>query len=65
MPASATAHPPIQPTHGPKALAPQVKVVPQSGTARLSSRYANAVNSMGMNATRIAAAVYSPTSRTT
>jgi len=38
MPATATPQPPIQPTHGPKALVPQVKVVPQSGTALLSSR---------------------------
>jgi hypothetical protein len=29
--------PPIQPTHGPKARAAQVNVVPQSGSGRLSS----------------------------
>ena len=29
--------PPIQPTHGPKVRVPQVKVVPQSGSALLSS----------------------------
>ena len=38
MPATATPQPPIQPTRGPNALVAQVKVVPQSGTARLSSR---------------------------
>ena len=30
-------HPPSQPTHGPKVRVPQVKVVPQSGSALLSS----------------------------
>ena len=35
---TATPQPPIQPIQGPKALVPQVKVVPQSGMARFSSR---------------------------
>ena len=38
IPATATPQPPIHPVRGPKAFAAQVKVVPQSGTARLSSR---------------------------
>ena len=38
MPATATPQPPIQPTQGPKAFVPHVNVVPQSGTALLSSR---------------------------
>lgn len=35
---TARPHPPIHPIHGPKALVPQVKVVPQSGVSRESSR---------------------------
>ena len=38
MPATATPQPPIQPTQGPNAFVAHVKVVPQSGTARFSSR---------------------------
>ncbi len=38
MPATATPQPPIHPTRGPNALVAQVNVVPQSGTARFSSR---------------------------
>ena len=51
MPATATPHPPSHPTQGPNAFVAQVKVVPQSGTALLSSRYANAMKSIGTNAT--------------
>ncbi len=36
MVAASSPQPPIQPSHGPKALEPQVKVVPESGMARLS-----------------------------
>ena len=35
---TARPHPPIHPIHGPNALVPQVKVVPQSGVSRESSR---------------------------
>src|ERR1700709_1025375 len=42
--------PPIQPVFGPNARAAQVKVVPQSGSALLSSWYATAMRYMGMNA---------------
>ena len=38
MPATASAQPENQPVRGPKALAAQVKTVPQSGSALLSSR---------------------------
>ena len=65
MPATATPHPPSQPTHGPNALVPHVKVVPQSGTALLSSRYAKAMNSIGTNATTNAIGAWAPTASTT
>jgi hypothetical protein len=38
MVAASRPQPPIQPSHGPKALETQVKVVPESGIARLSCR---------------------------
>ena len=65
IPETATPQPPIQPTHGPSALAPQVNVVPQSGAALFSSRYAKAMNSIGMNARRNIAGDFSPTASTT
>src|SRR6478735_12096907 len=65
MPATATPHPPIQPTHGPKALVPHVNVVPQSGTSLFSSRYAYAMNSIGMKAMTNAIGACAPTARTT
>ncbi len=37
--AATMAHPPSQPVLGPKARTPQVKVVPQSGSALFSSLY--------------------------
>ena len=40
MPARATPQPPSQPAQGPKARRAQMKVVPQSGMALLSSRKA-------------------------
>lgn len=65
MPATATPQPPIQPTQGPKAFAPQVKVVPQSGTALLSSRYAKAISSIGTKAMMKAIGAWAPTASTT
>ena len=65
MPAIATPQPPSHPTHGPKAFVAQVKVVPQSGTARLSSRYANAMKSIGTKATMNAIGACAPTAMTT
>ncbi len=65
MPATATPQPPSQPTHGPNALVAQVNVVPQSGTARFSSRYANAMKNIGMNARMNAIGVWKPTTATT
>ena len=65
IPATATPHPPIQPTHGPNALVPHVKVVPQSGTSLFNSRYAKAMNSIGMKAMMKAMGAEAPTARTT
>ena len=62
---TARPQPPIQPIHGPNALVPQVKVVPQSGVSRANSRYANATNSIGMNASTNIDGDLSPTARTT
>ena len=41
----------IQPTQGPKARVAQVKVVPESGMARLRAMYPRATRYMGMNPT--------------
>src|SRR6187399_874340 len=65
IPATATPQPPSQPTHGPNAFVPQVNVVPQSGISLLSSRYANAMNSIGMNARMKTTGACAPTARTT
>jgi hypothetical protein len=65
MPATATPQPPSHPTHGPKAFADQVKVVPQSGTARFSSRYAKAMKNMGTNARMNAIGVWNATAAIT
>src|SRR5690349_6097968 len=65
VPATATPQPPSHPTHGPNAFVAQVKVVPQSGISRLSSRYANAISSIGTNAITKAMGACSPTASTT
>ena len=65
VPATATPQPPSQPTHGPNALVAHVNVVPQSGTSLLSSRYANAMSSIGTNAMMKAIGACSPTVSTT
>lgn len=65
IPETASPQPPIQPTHGPRALAPHVNVVPQSGITEFSSRYAMAVSSIGTNAMRNMAGDFSPTASTT
>ena len=52
MVAASRPHPPIHPTHGPKALEDQVNVVPESGMALFSCRYPTATRSIGMNPTR-------------
>ena len=65
MPATATPQPPIHPTQGPNAFVPHVNVVPQSGISLLSSRYANAMNSIGTNAMTNAMGACAPTARTT
>ena len=52
--------PPIQPTQGPNARAAQVNVVPQSGSALLSSAYATAMKYIGMNAMRMIAGALTP-----
>jgi hypothetical protein len=57
--------PPIQPVRGPKALAAQVKVMPQSGSARFSSRNANAMHSIGRNDTTSVPGLCTPTMATT
>ena len=62
---TATAQPPIQPTIGPNAFVPHTNVVPQSGISRLSSWYARAANTMGMQAAMNATGACSPTSRIT
>lgn len=54
--------PHIQPTRGPNALTVQVKEVPQSGMALLSSRYAKATSSIGRKPARKTAGICRPTS---
>ena len=65
IPATATPQPPSHPTQGPNAFVPQVNVVPQSGTALFSSRYAKAMKSIGTNAMTNAIGACAPTARTT
>src|SRR3712207_6244378 len=48
--AATITQPVIQPVCGPKARATQVKLVPQSGSASFSARYASEMNSIGTNA---------------
>ncbi len=62
--AATNPQPAIQPTHGPKARAAQVKEVPESGISRFSSRYPKATRSIGMNPTRMIAGTCTPTSDT-
>jgi hypothetical protein len=57
--------PPANPVFGPKALAPQVNVVPQSGSALFISLYPIEQNSMGMNASTATAGAWKPTRTTT
>ena len=65
VPATATPQPPSHPTHGPKAFVAHVNVVPQSGTSLFSSRYANAMSSIGTKAMMKAIGACSPTASTT
>ena len=48
--AATMAQPPAKPVFGPKARVPQVNVVPQSGSALLSSLYPIDVRKIGTNA---------------
>ncbi len=56
--------PPIHPVRGPKARAPQVKVVPQSGSEALSSLYAYAISSIGTKASTVMIGACRPTPTT-
>jgi len=60
MSAATMPHPPNQPVGGPNALAPQVNVVPQSGSLLFSSLYAKAMKSMGTNAMMVTIGACSP-----
>src|SRR3954447_18074543 len=57
--------PPSQPTHGPNVFVPQVKVVPQSGSSRLSWAKATTIAIIGKNARNSTAGACSPTAMTT
>src|SRR5699024_12313930 len=54
--------PPIHPSQGPNARVAQVKVVPESGIAVLSSRYPKTTRSIGMKPMSSADGVRTPTS---
>ncbi len=56
--------PPSQPTHGPKVRVPQVNVVPQSGSALLSSLYPMDTKSMGTKASTTMMGERTPTATT-
>lgn len=59
-------HPPKNhPVRGPSARAAQVKLVPQSGSARFISLFAHAEKNIGMNASGTRSSVCGPTSATT
>src|SRR5689334_2004595 len=57
--------PDIQPTCGPNARAPHVKLVPQSGMRELSARYAYEIKKIGMKASSMTSGAFTPTSEET
>src|SRR5580692_5025121 len=63
--AATVAQPPAQPTDGPNALVPQMKVVPQSGSALFSSLKPIEHSSIGTNASTATSGAFSPTAATT
>jgi len=63
--AATTAQPPAQPVFGPNARAPQMNVVPQSGSALFSSLKPIEVSSIGTNASTATSGDFSPTAATT
>ena len=64
MSAATIAQPPAQPVRGPNALAAQVNVVPQSGSALFSSLYPIDVSSIGMKASSATTGAPRPTTTT-
>src|ERR1700735_2846383 len=65
MSAATVAQPPDQPTEGPNARVPQMKVVPQSGSALFSSLKPIEHSSIGTNASTATSGALSPTAATT
>jgi hypothetical protein len=65
MSATMIPHPPIHPTTGPNARVAHVNVVPQSGSASLSSLYATAMKYIGTKANKMMAAALTPAPPTT
>ncbi len=65
MSAATVAQPPAQPSAGPKARVPQMKVVPQSGSALFSSLKPIEHSSIGTNASTATSGDFSPTAATT
>src|SRR3954451_15836824 len=65
MSAAMIPQPPIHPVRGPKARAAQVNVVPQSGSRLFSSEYATAISHIGMKASSMIPAAFTPTAMTT
>src|SRR3974390_1486798 len=65
MSAATIAQPPAQPVFGPNARAPQVNVVPQSGSDLFSSLKPTEHNSIGTNASTATSGDLNPTAATT
>ena len=57
-------NPVIQPSRGPSARVTQAKLVPQSGSARFSARYASEMQNIGTNETSSTAGAWVPTPAT-
>src|SRR5215469_8384242 len=65
MSAATVAQPPAQPSHGPNARVDQMNVVPQSGSALLSSLKPIEHSSIGTNASTATSGDFRPTASTT
>ena len=57
-------NPVIHPSRGPSARVTQAKLVPQSGSARFSARYASEMQNIGTNETSNTAGAWVPTPAT-
>jgi hypothetical protein len=55
------AHPPMKPTRGPSTRVAHVKIVPQSGSARLRAACPKETERIGTKASRTIACAWNPT----